>query len=284
MLKGLTWMAAGASLWMACEPALAQGSRSAPERPRTGLVVLDELRAPGLEVELSGIYPHPTQDHLYFVAANRTPVYRAGQRPMLPARYRGKLLTVDGRSGAVVRAFDLVGGDYGDLASDGRHLYVVSLRPPEILKIDPATGAVVKRIPISGPAGGLEYDREAGVLIAQLFVGHPHLAVIDPRSGAVVDTRWSDESAMGLARVDGDLLCTWASGFDEHASSELRLLDRSTGHVLGRVALDRVHSAMAPLDPRVAGTAGFMALTRSSRDPGPVVVRRYAYRHGTVAW
>lgn len=250
-----------------------------------GLRVVADLQAPGIEPELSGIYPHPTDPNLYLVAANRRPAYRPGQKPMLPEELRGKLLTVDGRTGEVVRRLDLNGGDYGDLAFGDGHLYISSLEPAEILKVDLDNGRIVSRIPLAGPAGGLEFDRDRGVLVAQLFVGHPHLAVVDPKSGATVDTLWSDESAMGLAKVGGDLLCTWASGFDAQAWSELRLLDPKTGKVRGRVGLSGgVHTALAPLDRKVAGTDGFLSLVAVDRGTGRVAVRKYAYEGGKLAW
>jgi len=244
-----------------------------------GLRAVADLKAPGIEPELSGIYPHPTDPGLYLVAANQRPAYRAGQKPMLDPKLRGKLLTVDGRTGKVVRSLDLVKGDYGDLAFGDGHLFVSSLEPAEILKVDLASGRVVSRIPIAGPAGGLEFDRDRGLLVAQLFLGHPQLAVIDPKTGATVDTLWSDESAMGLAKVGGDLLCTWASGFDGQAWSELRRLDAKTGRVQGRFALTGgVHTALAPLPD------GFLSLVAVDRDSGRVVVRKYSYEGGKVAW
>src|ERR1700682_2708340 len=57
--------------------------------------VIDEYQTPGLESELSGIYAHPSNDDLYYVLANLKPPSRYGQQPMLPAEYRGKLLTVN---------------------------------------------------------------------------------------------------------------------------------------------------------------------------------------------
>src|SRR5438105_6905137 len=70
-----------------------------------GIVLLEEYKVPGLEAEIAGIYPHLTDDALYYLAANRSPVYKAGQKPMLPAKYRGKLLTVNRKTGRVVRTF-----------------------------------------------------------------------------------------------------------------------------------------------------------------------------------
>jgi hypothetical protein len=245
-----------------------------------GLRVVEDWKAPGVEPELSGILPHPTEKGLYYVAANARPAYRPGQSPKLAAELRGKLLTVDAATGDVVASLALNGGDYGDLAYGGGHLFVSSLEPAEILKVDLATGSIVARFPLAGPAGGLEYDGERNVLVAQLFVGHPHLAVIDAATGATVDSLWSDESAMGLAKVGGDLLCTWASGFDEHAKSELRLLDSATGKVKGRAPLSGgVHTAMAP-----AGDGAFVALVATDRASGAVSVRKYAYEGRQVAW
>jgi len=243
----------------------------------SGIELVSEFAAPGLESEIAGIYAHPTEPDLYFVAANLHPVYREGQAPMLPERYRGQLLTVR-RDGEIVRAFDLVRGDYGGIAFGKGHLFVSSLDPAEVLKVDAESGEVVARFPIAGPAGGLEFDAEKNALYAQIFTGHPHLAVIDADSGETVGTMWSDESAMGLALVGGDLLCTWANSFENEAFSELRLLDRSTGEVEARIALDRVHTSLAPLP------SGFLSLVASGEAPGRVVVRQYAYDRSVVRW
>jgi hypothetical protein len=274
----LAWALAGLALVLV---ALAAPSViTAAQEQGKGFRVLAELKVPGVEPEISGIYPHPTNENLYYVAANKRPSYRPGQAPMLPEQYRGKLLTVDGRTGEVVASLDLVNGDYGDLAFGEGHLFVSSLEPAEIVKVNLADGKVVARFPIAGPAGGLEYDRDRQQLVAQLFVGHPHLAVIDPKTGATVDTLWSDESAMGLAKVNGDLLCTWASGFDEHAFSEMRLLDSKTGKVKGRAPLyGGIHTALAPVNDNA-----FLSLVAVDRASGKVMVRKYAYDGQQVAW
>jgi hypothetical protein len=249
-----------------------------------GITFIEDYRVLGLEMELAGIYPHPTDDALYFVATNKNPVYQASQRPMLPVQYRGKLLTVNRHTGHVTHVFDLVDGAYGGIAYGENHLFVVSLAPPEILKVEPTNGEIKARIPISAPAGGLEYDKDRAVLIAQIFVSDPHLAVIDPKSGVTVETLWSDENAMGLAKVNGDLLCTWASGFDEHAFSELRLLDQTTGKVTGRLPLEGVHTSLAPLHKGVAGVDGFISLVSVDRASGKVAIRKYGYTSSVAAW
>jgi hypothetical protein len=176
--------------------------------PRLKAVVqaIEDYKTPGLEAELSGIYPHGTDNSLYYVLANQKPPYRNGQKPMLPVEYRGKLLTVEKRTGKVVKAVKLAGAEYdfgGLVVADG-YFYVASTNGAEILKIAPEANKIVQRYQLPSPAGGLGYDKERGVLIAQLFVGHPHLAVVDLKTGVIKENLWSDESAMGLAKVDGD--------------------------------------------------------------------------------
>lgn len=244
---------------------------------RHGISLVEELASPGLDMEISGIYPHPSEEGHYLALANRSPVYRTGQAPKLPEAYRGKLLTVN-RQGEVVRAFDLVGGDYGGMAYGSGSLFVSVLEPAEILKVDPADGTILDRFSIAGPAGGLEFDAERGVLYAQLFVSHPHLAVVDVESGATIETLWSDESAMGLAKVDGDLLCSWANSFRQDALSELRLLDEQTGKVRSRIALDRVHTSLAP------APNGFIGLVSTDAATGEVKVARYTYENAAAVW
>ena len=248
------------------------------------LVAVAEYKVPALESEVAGIYPHLTDDNLYLIAANKHPAYRAGQKPMLPVQYRGKLLTVNRHTGQIVNSFDLIDGDYGGIAYGENHLFISRLEPSEILKVNPTNGKIVQRIPISGPAGGLEYDKDKSVLIAQLYVGYPHLAVIDPKSGATTATLWSDESAMDLKKVDGDLLCTWVSGFDTRAFSELRLIDQQTGKVKGRITLDKVHSSLAPLDKKVGGIEGFISLVSLDKESGKVGIRKYSYTRDAVRW
>lgn len=232
-------------------------------------------KTPGLEAELSGIYPHPTDDNLYYVVANLKPPYRYGQKPMLPEQYRGKLLTVNDK-GQVVKVIKIANDDFGGLAFAAGHLYVALTEAAEILKINPETGKVLTRFLLPSPAGGLGYDQERGVLIAQLYVGHPHLAVVDINTGGIVETLWSDESAMGLAKVDGDWLCTWASGWDPGSFSELRILDQKTGKVRSRINLEGIHSALAPAKDHKGGPA-FLSLVTVDSYSGETVVRKYSY-------
>jgi len=245
-------------------------------RLKTAVRFVDEYQTPGLESELSGIYPHPTNDDQYFVLANMKPPYRSGHTPMLPAKYRGHLLTVT-RSGDVVRAVKVADDDFGGLTFVDGFAYVALTNDSSIIKINPATGERLARFPLASPAGGLDYDRDRGALIAQLYVGHPHLALLDVKTGAVIATRWSDESAMGLVKVDGDWLCTWTSGWDPGSFSELRVIDQQTGRVHSRIRLDHVHSVLAPAHTR-DGRPAFLSMVTLDSTTGRTVLKRYAYQ------
>jgi hypothetical protein len=241
--------------------------------------VIEDYKTPGLEAELSGIFPHATDSNLYYVLANQKPPYRTGQKPMLPLEYRGKLLTVDKRTGKVVKAIKLAGAEYdfgGLVVADG-YFYVASTNSAEILKVDPEANKIVTRYQLPSPAGGLGYDKERGILIAQLFVGHPHLAVVDLKTGLIKENLWSDESAMGLAKVDGDWLCTWASGWDPGSFSELRVLDPKTGKPRERIPLGGVHTAIAP-DTDSHGDPAFISLLTVNSRTGETVVRKFSYK------
>ena len=240
------------------------------------VAVIDEYKTPGLESELSGIYPHPANREQYYVLANRKPPYRYGQKPMLPVEYRGKLLTVN-RQGEILNAVDMPADHFGGLVLQDGVAWVATTNTAEIVKVNPDSGEVLARFQLPSPAGGLEYDKERGVLIAQLYVEHPHLALVDPKSGKIVGKLWSDESAMGLAKVSGKYLCTWASGWDPGSLSELRIIDQADGHVRARVRLDHVHSVLAPARDDQGGPA-FLSLVTLDSHTGKTVIRRYALK------
>ena len=245
-------------------------------RLKNAVTFVDEYQTPGLESELSGIYPHPTNDELYYVLANQKPPYRPGHTPMLAAEHRGKLLTVN-RRGEVLKSVKLADDDFGGLTFVNGVAYAALTNDASIIKVNPDTGARLGRIPLPSPAGGLDFDRDRNALIAQLYVGHPHLTLIDATTEQAIGTRWSDESAMGLVKVDGDWLCTWTSGWDPGSFSELRVIDQDTGHVRSRMTLDNVHSVLAPAR-LVDGRAGFLSLVTTDSVSGRTVIKRYAYR------
>jgi hypothetical protein len=244
-------------------------------RLQRAVALVDEYATPGLESELSGIYPHPTDDNLYYVLANLKPPYRGGHRPMLPEQYRGKLLTVD-RQGRVLKAVKLVDDDYGGLTFVDGYLYAATTNAATIIKAKPETGEIVAEYRLPSPAGGLDYDPARRALIAQLYVGQPHLAVVDIATGKIRETLWSDESAMGLVKVDGDWLCTWTSGWDPGSFSELRVIDQRNGRVRSRMRLDGVHSVLAPARTK-DGRAAFLSLVTLDSHTGRTVLRRYTY-------
>jgi len=246
-------------------------------RLRAVVHVIEDYKTPGLEAELSGIYPHPTDESLYYVLTNKKPPYRYGQKPMLAEEYRGKLLMVEKKTGKIVKAISIADDDFGGLVFAAGNFYAATTNGAEILKLDPKTFEILARYRLPSPAGGLGYDAERGVLIAQLYVGHPHLAVVSVKTGAVVESLWSDESAMGLAKVDGDWLCTWASGWDPGSFSELRVLDQKTGRVRARIRLDGIHTAIAPEKDKDGGPAFLSLMTVDSRT-GATVIRKFSYK------
>jgi hypothetical protein len=249
-----------------------------------GLQLAGEYQVPAIEAEVGGIYPHPSSDDLYFLGANKNPAYTLKQQAKLAAEYRGKLLTVNRHTGQVVKAEDVGVQTFGGIASDGARLFISSVQPPEIVVWSMARGAVERRIPLDAPAGGLEYDAKRNRLLAQIYLKVPHLAVIDVKTGATVASLWSDESAMDLKLVGGDLLCTWVSSFDGNAFSELRRIHPDTGKVTGRVRLDGIHSSMAPLDRKLAKTDGFISLVTTNKESGEVKIQRFAYDRKSVSW
>jgi outer membrane protein assembly factor BamB len=257
---------------------------SADVTGKQGLQVLGEFPAPGLESELAGIHPVPSDSSLYWVAANQRPAYKSGQTPLLASEHRGRLLTVELKTGKVVKSTSLVEGQYGGIAYADGHIFVSSLEPPEILKLDEISGEIVDRFPMSAAVGGLEYDTGSGNLIAQIYLGSPHIAVIDAKTGVTTSMLWSDENAMGLAKVGNHWLCTWSSGFDGHAFGELRRLDPETGKVTGRHRLEGVHFAAAPLPRQKDGSQGFMSTVALDRSSGRMSIRNYSIDDGSVSW
>jgi len=131
-------------------------------------------------------------------------------------------------TGAPVRTLDVTG--HAGTAFDGRHLYQIS--DDKILKVDPATGAVLASIP--APGGG----RDSGLAWAEgtLWVGQYRdrkIHQIDPTTGAVLRTIESNRFVTGVTWVDGEL---W-HGTMEEDQSELRRVDPATGEVLTRLTM-----------------------------------------------
>ena len=245
-------------------------------RLKAAVQPIEDYKTPGIEAELSGFYPHPTDKSLYYLLTNKKPPYRYGQKPMLPEKYLGKLLTVNKNTGEVVASVRIADDDFGGLVLAEGFFYAATTNGAQVLKLDPATFQVLAKYSLPSPAGGLGYDKERGVLIAQLYVEHPHLAVMDLKTGKVIDNLWSDESAMGLAKIDGDWLCTWASGWDPGSFSELRVIDQKTGKVRSRIRMDGVHSVISP-DADYNGKPSFLSLITVDSQTGKTLIRRYSY-------
>ncbi len=245
-------------------------------RLKAAVQPIEDYKTPGIEAELSGLWPHPTNSDLYYLLTNKKPPYRYGQKPMLPEKHLGKLLTVNKRTGEVVAAARIADDDFGGLVMVDGFFYAAITNGAQILKIDPANFKVVARYSLPSPAGGLAYDKERGVLIAQLYVEHPHLAVMDIKTGKVLANLWSDESAMGLAKIDGDWLCTWASGWDPGSFSELRVIDQQTGKVRSRIRMNGLHTVLSP-DADHNGKPTFLCMITVDSYTGQTIIRKYSY-------
>lgn len=255
---------------------LAQDQAKDDARLKAAVQPIEDYKTPGIEAELSGFYPHPTDNNLYYLLTNKKPPYRYGQKPMLQEKYLGKLLTVEKKTGKVVGSVTIADDDFGGLVLAEGFFYAATTNGAQVLKIDPKTFKVLARYQLPSPAGGLGYDKERGVLIAQLYVEHPHLAIMDLKTGKVLNNLWSDESAMGLAKVDGDWLCTWASGWDPGSFSELRVIDQKTGKVRSRIRMEGVHSVISP-DADFNGKPSFLSLVTVDSYTGKTLIRKYSY-------
>jgi len=242
--------------------------------------LVEELPAPGLETEISGIYPHPDSDDLYLAVSNGKPVYKPTMKPMLPEALRNKLLVVN-KQGEIVESYHLPdgGGLFGGMGQDNEgRLWLGPLDPPQLWQFNMASGKVEAEYPLPGPVGGLDFDREQNLVRMTNYIGHPSMLVVDPTSGEIVQSLWSDENCQGIAKVDGDWLTFWTSSWEPDAFSELWQLDGTTGKPKYKLRVDLVHAAMAPLDPDVSGYAGFMALAHlDSGISGRAAIRKYRY-------
>ncbi|MDX2088305.1 MAG: PQQ-binding-like beta-propeller repeat protein [Kofleriaceae bacterium] len=115
-------------------------------------------------------------------------------------------------------------------AFDGRYLY--QLADSRIHKIDPATGAIVSTIP--SPGAG----KDSGLTWAEgtLWVGQYRdrkILQIDPETGAILRTVESNRFVTGVTWVDGEL---W-HGTWEGNESEIRQVDADTGEVKTRLTM-----------------------------------------------
>ena len=176
---------------------------------------IDDIDQPAEIVREYG--PFPGARHVGGVSFDGSLVWFAGGE---------KLQAFEPATGNGVRALD-VACDAGT-AFDGRHLFQIA--DDRILKIDPATGAVVSTIP--APGGG----RDSGLTWAEgtLWVGHYRdrkIHQIDPETGAILRTIESNRFVTGVTWVDGEL---WHAT-DENKQSDLRRVDPRTGEVLERL-------------------------------------------------
>jgi glutamine cyclotransferase len=142
-------------------------------------------------------------------------------------------------TGEMVRSLE-VACDAGT-AFDGKHLYQIA--DERILKIDPASGAILSTIPAPGRG------RDSGLTWAEgtLWVGEYRdrkIHQIDPATGAILRTIESNRFVTGVTWVDGELWhATW-----EGDDADIRRVDPETGEVLDRLTM-----------PEGAGVSGLEA-------------------------
>ena len=163
--------------------------------------------------------PFPGVPHVHGVSFDGRLVWFAGGE---------RLHAFEPTNGKTVRTLD-VSCDAGT-AFDGKHLYQIT--DDRILKIDPASGAILSTIP--APGGG----RDSGLTWAEgtLWVGQYRdrkIHQIDPDTGAVLRTIESNRFVTGVTWVDGEL---W-HGTWEGDDSDIRQVDPKTGEVLTRLAM-----------------------------------------------
>ena len=120
-------------------------------------------------------------------------------------------------------------GDAGS-AFDGTHLYQIA--EARIDKIDPASGEVVASIPAPG------HGSDSGLAWAEgsLWVGQyrdRRIHRIDPATGAILRTIESDRFVTGVTWVDGEL---W-HGTWEGDRSDIRRIDPTSGAVVERLEM-----------------------------------------------
>jgi glutamine cyclotransferase len=161
----------------------------------------------------------------------------AGGGPVNGVTHDGKHVWL--ARGATLAALDPASGDLvrslpvaadAGTAFDGRHLW--QLAEDRIQQVDPESGRVLRSIP--APAHG----RDSGLTWAEgtLWVGEYRarkIHQIDAQTGAVLRTIESDRFVTGVSWVEGEL---WHATLQDE-QSELRRVDPHDGQVLERLAL-----------------------------------------------
>ena len=114
-------------------------------------------------------------------------------------------------------------------AFDGRHLYQIS--GDLIQKVDPTTGRVIATVPApNGGASGMAWA-EGSLWVGQYRSRKIHQ--IDPETGTILRTLESNRFVTGISWVEGDL---WHGTF-EAEKSELRRIDPRTGGILEQIEM-----------------------------------------------
>lgn len=179
--------------------------------------------------------------HSYQIAVDET----AGRAYI--SYYNGGGIIVEARTGRIVGALHIQGGDLGQgMAIDartGRGFAAESLGAVDVF--DTQTGALVRTV-VAGNVGAVD-ERDGRVFL----VGGPdpkdELSVLDARSGRVVQGIRTGHGALGTVAVDE------ATGrvFTANGDGTTTMLDARDGRVLCAVALETSAEATVD-DPRLA--------------------------------
>jgi len=137
-----------------------------------------------------------------------------------------RLLAIDPESGAPLDSLAVV-GDAGT-AFDGTYFYQVAEARIDVVL--PATGQVLRSIPVPGEGGasGLAWA-EGSLWVGQYRDRKIHQ--LDPETGRVLRTIESNRFVTGVTWVDGEL---W-HGTWEGEASDIRRIDPASGAVLERL-------------------------------------------------
>ncbi len=120
---------------------------------------------------------------------------------------------------------------------DGTHAWFVHGTEGELLRVDPASGAVVHRLRVTGAETGLSFDGSHLWVVA-----FDRICRVEPRSGAIDRSVPAPADASGLAWHDGRL---WVGDF---RGRRLRELDAATGRALRTLASDAVVTGVSHAD------------------------------------
>jgi DNA-binding beta-propeller fold protein YncE len=165
----------------------------------------------------------------------------------------------DADTGAVVRTVAMAPNSQpGDLVYAKGKLYVTEEfgTPPAIAIVEPETGSVVHRIPITTPAGARPHHVHANVngdLVAVGLYGTDMVAVVDTSDDTLLGA-WDTNPSTTNGRVHAGVFSKEGNTLylTSDASSEVIALDPRTGHILWRKNVPGAHEIEVTHDGKSA--------------------------------